>query len=197
VTGPGVKFQEGAGDALPFNGELVVGHGQRSDRKAWAALGDQAGIAIRPARLVDPRYYHVDIAFCPLDDQTALFAPHAFRAAGRRMLTRLVPDLVPLTPEETALFCANSLVIGRTVIMPACTARLGRILEQRGFEVTVVDVGEFLKSGGGCRCLTLALDTVLSPGAAPVSRPMEAAALREGLPVGRGSGFDTGGVYLA
>jgi N-dimethylarginine dimethylaminohydrolase len=176
VTGPDAKSQEGAGDALPFNGKLIVGYGQRSRRRAWKALGAQAGIAVRPARLVDPRYYHVDIAFCPLDDRTALFAPDAFNAAGRRTLTRLVPDLLPLTPEETASFCANSLVIGRTIIMPSCTARLGRLLEQRGFEVAVADVGEFLKAGGGCRCLTLALDTVLSPRAAPVYRLPDAAA---------------------
>jgi N-dimethylarginine dimethylaminohydrolase len=180
VTGPGARTQEGAGDALPFNGYLIAGYGQRSHRRAWTALGDGARIAVRPARLVDPRYYHIDIAFCPLDDRTALFAPHAFSAAGCRMLTLLVPDLVPLTPEETALFCANSVVVGRTVIMPACTARLGRLLEQRGFEVAVADISEFLKAGGGCRCLTLALDPVLSRGAVPGRRPVETAAGHEG-----------------
>jgi ornithine--oxo-acid transaminase len=49
-------------------------------------------------------------------------------------------------------------VIGRTVVMPACTPRLERELRARGFDPVVVDVSEFLKAGGGPRCLTLALD---------------------------------------
>ena len=36
--------------------------------------------------------------------------------------------------------------------------RVGRILESWGFDVAVCPVDEFLKAGGGCRCLTLALD---------------------------------------
>ena len=45
--------------------------------------------------------------------------------------------------------------------MPACTPRLERELRARGFEPVVVDVSEFLKAGGGPRCLTLALDVRL------------------------------------
>ena len=47
--------------------------------------------------------------------------------------------------------------------MPDCPARVGRILEGWGFDVRVSPVGEFLKAGGGVRCLTLALDVRLSP----------------------------------
>ena len=45
--------------------------------------------------------------------------------------------------------------------MPACPPRLERELRARGFEPVVVDVSEFLKAGGGPRCLTLALDVRL------------------------------------
>jgi ornithine--oxo-acid transaminase len=45
--------------------------------------------------------------------------------------------------------------------MPACSPRLRRELRARDFEPVVVDVSEFLKAGGGPRCLTLALDTQL------------------------------------
>jgi len=46
--------------------------------------------------------------------------------------------------------------------MAACSPRLEQELRTRGFEPVVVDVSEFLKSGGGPRCLTLALDVTLS-----------------------------------
>jgi N-dimethylarginine dimethylaminohydrolase len=47
-------------------------------------------------------------------------------------------------------------------VMPVTPPRVGRQLEAWGFDVVECPVGEFLKAGGGCRCLTLALDVVLA-----------------------------------
>ena len=52
--------------------------------------------------------------------------------------------------------------------MPTVPPRVGRQLEAWGFDVVECPVDEFLKAGGGCRCLTLALDVDLS-GTAPSS----------------------------
>ncbi len=153
--------QEGAGDALPFGATLVAGHRSRSSLAAYMDLARHVGGAILPVELADPRYYHVDIVFCPLDSRTALYAPVALDGEGARAIATLVPDAIALTAGEAAAFCANSVVIGRTVVMPACTPRLERELRARGFEPVVVDVSEFLKAGGGPRCLTLALDVRL------------------------------------
>jgi N-dimethylarginine dimethylaminohydrolase len=75
----------------------------------------------------------------------------------------LVPEPLWLTDDEALTFCANSVVVGRVVVMPATPPSVGRQLEAWGFEVTTCDVSEFLKAGGGCRCLTLALDVSLGP----------------------------------
>jgi ornithine--oxo-acid transaminase len=152
-------FQEGAGDALPFGATLVAGHRSRSSASAYAELARLVEGRILPLELVDERLYHVDIAFCPLDSSSALIAPGAFDADGRRLLAELVPDPIMLTDEEAFAFCANAVVVGRTIVMPACTPRLELELRERGFEPVVVDVSEFLKAGGGPRCLTLSLDT--------------------------------------
>jgi hypothetical protein len=45
--------------------------------------------------------------------------------------------------------------------MPACPDRVRAQLEAWGFEVVVVEVGEFLKGGGAIRCLTNPLDVQL------------------------------------
>jgi ornithine--oxo-acid transaminase len=153
--------QEGAGDALPFGDTLVAGHRARSCAAAYVDLARLVEGAILPVELADPRFYHVDIAFCPLDARTALVVPSALDAEGARLIAKLVPDAIALTADEAAAFCANCVVIGRTVVMPACTPRLDRELRARGFEPVVVDVSEFLKAGGGPRCLTLALDVRL------------------------------------
>jgi N-dimethylarginine dimethylaminohydrolase len=165
---PGDEPFEGAGDALPFglgipDGEkdhtvLVAGYRTRSSVTAHAVVSEMIGIPVRSVELVDDRYYHLDLVFCPLDSRRALVAPQGLDRFGIRVLEQLVPEPVWLEDEEAASFAANSVVVGASIVMPACTPRLGRILEGMGLEVVVSPVDEFLKAGGGCRCLTLALD---------------------------------------
>ncbi|MGH2900124.1 MAG: ornithine--oxo-acid transaminase, partial [Solirubrobacteraceae bacterium] len=83
-------------------------------------------------------------------------------ADGARLILELVPDPIVLTDEELAAFSANAVVVGATVVMPACSPRLDAELHARGLTPVVVDVSEFLKAGGGPRCLTLALDVELA-----------------------------------
>jgi N-dimethylarginine dimethylaminohydrolase len=161
---------EGAGDALPFtpaDGEtvLVSGYSFRSDAAAITALGALLGCPIRAVQLVDPRLYHVDLTFCPLDDRRAICAPMGWDRYGRKVIEALVPEPLWLEDDEALAFCANSVVVGTTIVMPSTPPRVGRQLEAWGFTVVERPVGEFLKAGGGCRCLTLALDVTLYAGA--------------------------------
>jgi N-dimethylarginine dimethylaminohydrolase len=153
---------EGAGDALPFAGTLLSGYRFRSDIAAATELSSLLGAPVRAIELVDRRLYHLDLTFCPLDDRRAICAPTGWDSYGRQVIERLVPEPLHLEEDEALTFCANSVVVGRTVVMPSCPPRVGRALEAWGFEPVVAPVDEFLKAGGGCRCLTLALDVVLS-----------------------------------
>ena len=158
---------EGAGDALPFtppDGEtvLVSGYSFRSDAAAITALGALLSCPIKAVQLVDPRLYHVDLTFCPLDDRRAICAPMGWDRYGCKVIEALVPEPLWLDDEEALAFCANSVVVGTTIVMPSTPPRVGRQLEAWGFTVVESPVGEFLKAGGGCRCLTLALDVTLS-----------------------------------
>ena len=152
---------EGAGDALPFGDTLLCGYRTRSSAAAAAVVSKMTGAATRSVELVDQRTYHLDITFCPLDDRRAIVAPAAWDDYGRRVIEALVPEALALDAEETAAFVCNSVVVGSTIVMPACPPRVGRQLEEWGFDVCVVDVSEFQKAGGACRCLTLALDVDL------------------------------------
>jgi N-dimethylarginine dimethylaminohydrolase len=163
---------EGAGDALPFGDVLVSGYRWRSDAASHAFLSKLTNVAVRSVELVDERYYHLDITFCPLDDRRAIVYPDAWDAYGQKVMRDLVPEAIVLDADEAAVFHANSVVIGRNIVMPACSPRVGRQLEAWGFDVAVADVGEFLKAGGGVRCLTLSLDVVLgTPPSAPSTPP--------------------------
>jgi ornithine--oxo-acid transaminase len=154
--------QEGAGDGLPFEGTLVGGYRTRSSASSYVDIARLTEARIVPVELVDPRFYHVDIVFCPLDARSALIAPQKMDADSARVVQALVPDPIVLTDAEAEAFSANAVVVNRTVVMPACSPRLEAILRERGFAPVVVDVSEFLKAGGGPRCLTLALDVNLA-----------------------------------
>ena len=166
----GTEPFEGAGDVLPFGGGpgaahgpvLVAGYRMRSTVGAHTRLAALLGVPVRTVELIDERYYHVDLVFCPLDERRALIAPQGLDRYGCRVLEELVPEPVWLEDDEAISFCANSVVVDDVVVMPSCTPRLGKILEGAGLTVVVAPVGEFLKAGGGCRCLTLALDVDLS-----------------------------------
>jgi N-dimethylarginine dimethylaminohydrolase len=161
---------EGAGDALPFAGTFLSGYRFRSDIASHAALAAILGVPVLSVELVDERLYHFDLTFCPLDDRRALVAPAGWDRYGARVVEALVPEPFELNVDETFAFCANSVVVGSTVIMPTCSPRLGRQLESWGFDVAICEVGEFLKAGGGCRCLTLALDVALDRSAPDASQ---------------------------
>ncbi|MEA2195398.1 MAG: ornithine--oxo-acid transaminase, partial [Solirubrobacteraceae bacterium] len=153
--------QEGAGDALLFDGTLVGGYRTRSSASSYVELARMVDARILPVELADERFYHLDIVFCPLDSSSALVALDKLDEESARLIRALVPDPIVLTADEAAAFSANAVVVGRTVVMPACSPRLERELRARGWDPVVVDVSEFIKAGGGPRCLTLALDTRL------------------------------------
>jgi arginine dihydrolase len=160
---PGDPLFEGAGDALPFRDRIVAGYRIRSEFDAHTALAKTIDTEVLSVELVDQRFYHLDLTFCPLDDRRALVFPEAWDHYGRDVMKALVPEPVVLEPDEALAFSANSVVIGDTIVMPACSSRLEGELRSTGFDVRVCAVDEFQKAGGGVRCLTLALD--VGPGA--------------------------------
>ena len=157
--GVGAHFE--AGDAFPWRGELVVGFGPRTERLALKHLAHDLDVTVRGVRITHPGMYHLDLGFCPLDETRAMVCPAAFDDASARKLLDLVPEPLVLTEAEAMTFCANSVVVGRAVIMPACPARVRAQLEAWEFEVVVVGVPDFLKGGGAIRCLTNPLDITL------------------------------------
>lgn len=147
-----------AGDAFAFGDALVVGHGPRTEELALKHLATELDVRVRGLRLTHPRMYHLDLAFCPLDETRAMVCPAAFDDASAAAALASVPEPLVLSAEEALTFCANSVVVGRTVLMPRCPDRVRTQLEAWDLEVVVLDVTEFHKGGGSVRCLTNPLD---------------------------------------
>lgn len=162
VGSEGIGAHLEAGDAFAFGDALVVGYGPRTEELALKHLAGDLGVRVRGLRITHPGMYHLDLAFCPLDERRAIVCPAALDRASARALMDLVPEPLVLTEAEALTsFAANSVVVDRTVVMPACPPRVRAQLAAWGFEVAVVDVSEFHKGGGSIRCLTNPVDVTI------------------------------------
>ena len=157
--GVGAHFE--AGDAFAFRDSLVVGYGPRTEELGLKHLAIDLNVRVRGLRITHPGMYHLDLAFCPLDETRAMVCPAAFDEASAASALAMVPEPLILTEEEALTFCANSIVIGKTILMPACPDRVRGQLEEWGFEIVLVDVTEFHKGGGSIRCLTNPIDVLI------------------------------------
>jgi N-dimethylarginine dimethylaminohydrolase len=156
----GVGAHLEAGDAFAFGDALVVGFGPRTEELGLKHLATELDVRVRGLRITHPGMYHLDLAFCPLDDRRAMVCPAALDEASAAAVLALVPEPLVLTEEEALTFCANSVVVGSTILMPSVPDRVRAQLEEWGFEIVLVDVSELHKGGGSVRCLTNPLDVV-------------------------------------
>ncbi len=163
VDWPEELIFEGAGDTLVDRGEAWVwaGYGQRTARAAHDELAkfypDRELISMR---LIDPRFYHIDTCLQPLAGGYLLYYPAAFDDDGRAQIERRVPAAkrIVVSADEAAVFACNAINLDRHIALNRPSARLMGELQAAGFEVTSLDLGEFLKSGGSSKCLVLRLD---------------------------------------
>jgi N-dimethylarginine dimethylaminohydrolase len=159
---PDDLFLEGAGDCVwdDTRGMFWIGFGPRSDAAAREVVEGQFGVPTVALELVDPRFYHMDTALCPLTRGEVIYVPRAFTPLGHAMVRdRVEPALcIELAPEDACQFAANTVCLGSTLVMSGCSARLRAELEERGYRVVTTPVPSFQRSGGSAFCLTLRLD---------------------------------------
>lgn len=151
-------YFEGAGDALFCGDSLFAGYRIRSDAAGHQELGKRLGIQVLPMELVDRRFYHLDTCFCPLSTEDCLFFPGAFDNYGKRVLRSHIPNLIKVSEEEAMNFACNAVVVGKNVVMNSGCPVIMEQLTKLGYEPEEVGLGEFLKSGGSAKCLTIRLD---------------------------------------
>ena len=150
---------EGAGDASLFRDHVIAGWGWRSTRAGVEAAAELLGMPCVPLRLTDPRFYHLDTCLSILDSETILWYPAAFDVDAGRALQALCPHLIPIVEPEALQLACNAVTSGRAVYTTGASPRLRCSLAAAGFELHGLVLDEFLKAGGGARCLTLPLET--------------------------------------
>jgi ornithine--oxo-acid transaminase len=152
---------EGEGDAL-FSTDgrcLWAGHGVRTSASSHRALREIWGIPVSPLHLIDPRFYHLDTCFAPLEGGYVMYFPDAFDYLSLyRIEAFYSPEKRIIVREADAVsFACNAINVGRTIILNKISSKLSGQLEQLGFHVVQVEFTEFLKAGGAAKCLVMKL----------------------------------------
>lgn len=153
---PGLNF-EGEGDMFIHGDSIIAGYKFRSELDAVYYVGEVLDKDVVALELADPWYYHLDTCFCSISENTAIYYPGAFTEAGLMSIRDSFPNAIPVEPEEAQRFVCNSIAIGNHVVTSCDCPIASKELAARGFTVHEVRVGEFLKAGGGAKCLVLFL----------------------------------------
>lgn len=153
VLTPVSKF-EGAGDALFLGDHLIAGHGFRSDPLAYKEMS----LLVDPiclVKLIDPRFYHLDTCFCPLDGMDYLIFPKAFDAESLAAIRALGGNEIEVPTIEATQFACNAVQLKKTVILPSGCEETMNKLTAAGYNPVATPMSEFIKAGGACKCLTM------------------------------------------
>jgi N-dimethylarginine dimethylaminohydrolase len=153
---------EGNGDCVwdPTHNCFYMGCGPRSDPRAQEIVKNTFGVEVHRFELINPKFYHMDTALCPLSGGEALVVRSAFSPEDIARLQKIIgEDKVIFVPEEDAdRFCANAVNLGREIVLCKCSDAMSSLLESRGYNLHKIAVDPFQLSGGSVWCLTLALD---------------------------------------
>jgi N-dimethylarginine dimethylaminohydrolase len=177
VIAPGrAPSLEGAGDCLwdAHRNQFWMGFGFRSDYTARTLVEAAFGVPCVPLALADPKHYHLDTAFCPLPCGTVMYYPRAFnaKALGAIHAATTPAQRIALDAADAAAFAANTVCVGRRIVLSSCSAALAATLKERGYQVVQTPLTAFLRSGGSACCLTLRLDQRMVSAPAAVSGAM-------------------------
>jgi N-dimethylarginine dimethylaminohydrolase len=115
---------------------------------------------VLPLTLSDPRFYHLDTAFCPLTTGGVLYFPGAFDAPSNRLIeASFAPaQRIVVGEADAKSFVCNAIDLGHTLVMPTPSPAVVARIRQCGLDIREVNVSEFMKAGGGAKCLALELN---------------------------------------
>ena len=156
-------FFEGQGELLPVKEYLLLGYGFRSDLKSKQYLEEILNInkEIIPLKLVDERFYHLDTCLFYIDIlDTIVYYPKAFDEESVNKINNLNSKKLEVSEAEALNFSLNSFSYKNKIILTdnqtleSKESRIESYGKSHGVEVIKLNMSEFLKSGGGVKCIT-------------------------------------------
>ena len=163
------EVNEAEGDFAVLADRLLAGYGFRTTLAAHAELSRLTRRPVVSLELVDPYFYHLDVALTVLDDVADHIAyyPPAFSPASQRLLAELFPDALVADTADAACLGLNCVSDGRTVWVPAGASHLAGLLADTGYDPVEVDLSELLRGGGSVKCCTQEIRARRTPALPP------------------------------
>jgi N-dimethylarginine dimethylaminohydrolase len=155
------RTNEGEGDFLALGSMILAGTGFRTSLQAHIEAAETLDRPVVSLELVDPRFYHLDVAVAVLDDGNGAtpadiaYYPGAFSRHSQRTLRDLFPDAIRCTEDDARVLGLNAVSDGQNVVLPSAATDLAGALRERGYTPVPVELGEFLKAGGSVKCCTM------------------------------------------
>ena len=152
---PSENFFEGEGDLLTCGDLCFGGYHIRTDIVSHRKVAEMIEHEILSLELTNDWFYHLDTCFCPLGKGRALYYPPAFDAHALKVLENNMETLIPVAEEEARRFACNAIVVEKNVVMNDGCPQIRDQLISLGFSVFETPLSEFIKAGGGAKCLVL------------------------------------------
>lgn len=150
------ETNEGEGDFayLPdaHGGLILAGYGFRTEPVAHAEAQEALGRPVVSLHLVDPRFYHLDVALASIDDENIVYYPGAFSHASQQVLAQLFPGAIVADDEDALAFGLNLVSDGLNVVLNNEATRLAGKLKAAGYHPVPVELAELKKGGGSVKC---------------------------------------------
>ena len=143
----------------------VGGIGSRSTVAAFAWMEDQFDMLVTTIELTDPKLYHLDCVYFPLDSEKALVNVAAIKPADLRKLEALT-EIVEVPAEYVYEGWTNVVRVGNTILYAPGEMRwlkFERLLEKHSLLFKMFDLSEFNKSGADLSCLVCHLNYLNRP----------------------------------
>jgi N-dimethylarginine dimethylaminohydrolase len=155
---------EGMGDTIPHPGKRLLygGYGHRSTQNAYEELTTVLKVPVVALQLPDPRFYHLDTCFVPLDENEVMLCREAFTEEGLSAISKLFEKvhIIPVD-EASAYFSLNAHVLHddatnrKVAFLHPGSKETVKLLRSLQFEVHEISTHEFMKSGGSVFCMKM------------------------------------------
>jgi N-dimethylarginine dimethylaminohydrolase len=168
------KFEGEAELKHLYDDVYVGGHGIRSQAEAYDWMRREFGMTVVPLRLTDPYLYHLDCTVFPLTRERTLVCTELYERAEIKELERYT-DIVDVDAEACMSGVCNSVRLHNTILNASHVHDLkagteeyhsevakNRLLEdiatELAFELTLVNLSEYLKGGALLSCMVMHLN---------------------------------------
>lgn len=140
------------GDVLVLGKKIYIGLSTRSNQQAVDQLNEllsEYGYSVTGIELRD--CLHLKSAVSRVDDKTLLINKNWVDTSCFENF-----DLIEVDPSEP--HAANCLPVGKSIIFPSAFPKTAAKLQERGYQVTRLDVSELAKAEGAVTCCSLIID---------------------------------------